>query len=314
MPAACGGWAASEHYPVPRGIAAVHTRRRSGEACRGELNMKTRILSSLVGLALLAVVFAFLEGPLLNIVIGIICVMAVYELLSATGCLRFRGLVVLSLLMALLIPFARVNHLRDYLFEAIYFLILAFFILLIINSATMSIQHFAMAFLFSTVIPVFYSCAVYLRDDYGPLLGGYYLLLALGSGWLCDSGAYFIGRKWGKRKLAPRISPNKTVEGAVGGLLTCTVLMLLISWGFDRAAGGAVRVNYAAIALYTPVIAVIGMLGDLSASVIKRGCGIKDFGNVMPGHGGILDRFDSVLFTLPAIYILTDYVGLVTIS
>ena len=162
--------------------------------------MKTRILSALVGLLLLAVVFAFLDSSLLNIIIALICLVAVYELLNATGCLQFKGITVLSMMMALVIPAARMTYMHVYLFEALYLLILAFFILLIKNFGTMSIQHFAMAFLFCTVIPVFYSCAVYLRDDYGPVLGGYYLLFALGSGWICDSGAYFVGRKWANTK------------------------------------------------------------------------------------------------------------------
>jgi len=277
--------------------------------------MKTRILSALVGLVLLGIVFAFLDTLLLNITMCVICVMAVIELLIATGCSKFKGLVALSMLMTAVIPFARWGYLRPVLFEVVYVLIIAFFLLLLWHNEAMGVGHLAMTFLFSTIVPVFYSCAVYLRDDKGALLGGFYLLVALGSAWLCDTGAYFTGRAFGRRKLAPKVSPKKTVEGAVGGVVFCTVLLLALSGAYEAAAdwmGTPVRINYPTLAVCTPVFAVVGMLGDLSASVIKRQFGIKDFGNIMPGHGGILDRFDSVLFTLPAVYILSGHVSLIT--
>lgn len=276
--------------------------------------MKTRILSAFVGLVLLAVVYALLETVLLNIVIGALCLLGVWELLHATGCTRFPGITVLSMLMALVIPFARTARVQSLLFEAVYVLVVAFFLLLLKNHRTMRIEHFAMAFLFSTILPVFFSCAVYLRDDYGAVGGGFYLLLALGSAWLCDSGAYFVGRKCGRHKLAPRVSPKKTVEGAVGGIVVCTALMLLVSWCYAavyRLLGVRLEMHYGAIALFTPLFSLIGMLGDLSASVIKRTFGVKDYGNIMPGHGGVLDRFDSVLFTLPAVYILSSHISVI---
>lgn len=280
--------------------------------------MKTRIISALVGLVVLAVVFVFLDTLLLNVTIGFICFMGVWELLHATGCTRFKGLTALSMLMTLLIPFARVAYSGAFLFEAVYVLVVAYFAVLLKNSAEMRIEHFAMSFLFSTVVPVFFSCAVYLRDDYGAVGGGFYLLLALGSAWLCDTGAYFVGRKLGRHKLAPKVSPNKTVEGAVGGIVTGTLLMMLIAYAYAAIASAAfegnVRVHYLAVALFTPLFSVIGMLGDLSASVIKREFGVKDFGHIMPGHGGIMDRFDSTLFTLPAVYILSSHISVFSIS
>lgn len=278
--------------------------------------MKTRVISALIGLVLLAVVFVFLETVLLNIVMCAISLIAVWELLSATGCAKFRGLTALSLLMALLIPFARLTPVRPFLFELVYVLILLFFVILLKNNGVMRIEHFAMAFLFGTVVPVFFSCAVYLRDDYQAVRGGFYLLLALGSAWLCDTGAYFVGVKFGRHKLAPKVSPKKTVEGAVGGVVVGTLLMLLLSWGYGwcmEQLGAPVRIHYGAIALFTPLFSVIGMLGDLSMSVIKRSYGVKDFGNIMPGHGGVMDRFDSVLFTLPAIYILSSHISVITL-
>lgn len=279
--------------------------------------MKTRVLSSLVGLVILAVVMVFLDTPLLNATIGLIGILAVLELLGAVGVRKYRGLTALSLVMAVVIPFVRVGYVRRYVAEIIFVLILAFFVLLLYHSQTMRVEQVAMAFFFSTFVPVFFSCAVYLRDDFGPELGGFYLLVALGAAWLSDTGAYFAGLRFGKRKLAPRVSPKKTVEGSVGGVLVCTLSMLLLAGGYamvQSLLGVPVTVNYGLLLLLTPVFSVIGMLGDLSASAIKRNFGVKDFGDIMPGHGGILDRFDSVLFTLPSVYVLAHHLPLIRLN
>lgn len=278
--------------------------------------MRERILSSLVGLMILAVVYAFLDTLLLNLVIGFICVVGVLELLSATGCIQFRGLVAVSMLLTLTIPFARAAYVRPILVQLMFSIVVVLFLLLLKNFGRMSLAHFSMAFLFSVVVPLFFSCAVYIRDDYGAQAGGFYLLVALGSAWLCDTCALFTGLRFGKHKMAPRISPKKTVEGAVGGLVGGTLLMLLLAWAYGAVLamlGAAVHINYPMLALLTPVFSAAGMLGDLSASVIKREYGVKDFGNIMPGHGGVLDRFDSVLFTLPSVYIAAQHTVLLTL-
>ena len=134
---------------------------------------------------------------------------------------------------------------------------------------------------------------------------------------MADTGAYFAGHWFGKHKLAPEISPKKTVEGAVGGVITALVAVLVFSCLFSVAAtevlGRPVEANYLRIVLVSPVLTVFSILGDLSASVLKRQYGVKDYGSIMPGHGGIMDRFDSVLFVLPAVYLLSVYLPLITL-
>lgn len=278
--------------------------------------MKTRILSSLVGLAILAVVLVFLDTLLLNVIIGLVGVIAVVELLSATGTVKFRDLAALCVLLAVMIPFARSSWIRPVFPEIIFVLVILFFVLLLKNHMVMTVEQLAMAFLFSTFVPMFFACAVYIRDYFGVVRGGFYLLLALGAGWLCDTCAYFTGIRFGKHKLAPLVSPKKTVEGAVGGIVLGTGFMLLLAWGFAAvmgAMGTAVTINYVFLALVTPLLNILGMLGDLSASVIKRRFGVKDYGNIMPGHGGIMDRFDSVLFTLPTVFILMRHISIISV-
>ena len=124
--------------------------------------------------------------------------------------------------------------------------------------------------------------------------GIYYLLLLLNFSSICDTGAYFTGVFLGRHKLCEHVSPKKTVEGAVGGV----ALSLLVTLGLLYAFG--VVQNTLVMLGITVVMCAVGMLGDLFASIIKRSVGVKDYSNLIPGHGGILDRFDSMLFISPA--------------
>ncbi len=277
--------------------------------------MKVRILTAMVLLCILTVVLMFLNTLLLNAVVGLISILAVYELLSATNLLRFKGLTVLTVIQVLVLTFLRTHYLWRYIIPILFLIILGYFILLIKNFGAMKIEHLAMSFLFSTLIPLFFSCAIHIRDDHGVVKGGFYLLIAMGAAWLSDTGAYFVGTFFGKHKLAPKVSPKKTVEGSVGGLVSSTLLILLLGVGYTSLLanrGIAVQINYPLLAVLTPVYSVIGMLGDLSASTIKREYGVKDYSNIMPGHGGILDRFDSLMFTLPAVYATVRHIELFT--
>lgn len=229
--------------------------------------------------------------------------------------MQFKELVALAFTPCLVLPFLNAMSSRSMmpLFIGGYFFL--FFLIVIRGFGRFRVEQAAMTFLFSIFMSLFFSCGVYMRDRFGPDSGGLYLLVALGCAWLCDTGAFFVGNRFGKTKLSPTISPNKTVEGAVGGVLFAMVFMLLIAWGYQAvmaARGVAITVDWLALMIVTPLGAVIGMMGDLSASVIKRQFGVKDFGNFMPGHGGLLDRFDSALFTLPAVYFISRLLPIVS--
>jgi phosphatidate cytidylyltransferase len=125
--------------------------------------------------------------------------------------------------------------------------------------------------------------------------GGAWLVLAvLCCTWACDTGAFFAGRAFGRRRLAPTLSPGKTVEGAAGGLLASLAMAALL--------GAALRIGAAPALLLGAAAGVLGQVADLCESAIKRDLGLKDFGSLLPGHGGVLDRFDSLLLTAPAVY------------
>lgn len=147
--------------------------------------------------------------------------------------------------------------------------------------------------------PVMMSCIF--RAEYLPYGKFVYALIFLCS-WVCDSGAWAFGRAFGRHKMAPQLSPHKTVEGGIGGVLSGTVLCFLAAVLVAILVPGE-RV-YGAFILIGIIGSIIGMIGDLAASAIKRNHDIKDYGKIIPGHGGIMDRFDSVIFTAPAIYVL----------
>jgi len=127
--------------------------------------------------------------------------------------------------------------------------------------------------------------------------------------WITDTGAYFTGKFLGKHKLIPNVSPKKTVEGAVGGVVstvvfTCLYLALLKHVFKIDNIGGA---DYLGVSILAIIASILSQLGDLAASVIKRDCNVKDFGTILPGHGGIMDRFDSVIFIAPVVFYYLTY-------
>jgi len=138
-----------------------------------------------------------------------------------------------------------------------------------------------------------------------------YLLLLIGASWGADSGAYFAGKLLGQHQLAPRLSPKKTKEGVIGGLCAAAAIWAAVPWlyqsiasPFDTLAGLPLWLISVIAAGGGALLALIGVAGDLTYSMFKRLAGVKDYGGVIPGHGGILDRFDSMLFVAPVLYLV----------
>ncbi len=128
------------------------------------------------------------------------------------------------------------------------------------------------------------------------------------SSWICDTCAYLVGVTIGKHKLAPKLSPNKSIEGSVGGIVGAALLGALYGFVFRGYLSEAFLNPLVGCAIVCGIGAVISQIGDLAASGIKRNYSVKDYGHLIPGHGGIMDRFDSVIFVAPAIYFLTIFV------
>lgn len=137
--------------------------------------------------------------------------------------------------------------------------------------------------------------------------GFFCLLGAVLSGCVTDIFAYLIGKSLGRHKLCPVISPKKTVEGSIGGIVGTVAVLLLLGFALEKAE--ALQVNFIALTFYAVLSSIVGQFGDLSMSAVKRCLGVKDYGNLFPGHGGILDRFDSLLFIAPFTCLFCRHIG-----
>jgi phosphatidate cytidylyltransferase len=262
--------------------------------------------------AIIAVVALLSDTLALNAAVWLVSVLVLTELLKATGLNRRRGITVLVMAGAAVIPFARTELVAPFALPALLLITLGYFALLVKNYGELRLGVCASAFMLGMIVPLFFSGAVYIRDLHGPVQGGFYMLLAMCAAWVSDTGAYFVGTFWGRHKLAPKVSPKKTIEGTLGGAVISTGSMLVFGLAYTNMLGA--RVDFIMLALLCPVFSIIGMLGDLTASAIKREYDIKDFGAIMPGHGGLLDRFDSLMFTLPAVYLASRCFDVITLG
>ena len=149
--------------------------------------------------------------------------------------------------------------------------------------------------------------------NFGGEYGSFYVFLALAIAWISDTGAYFSGKFFGKSKLCPEISPKKTLEGFVGGILFCLTCVILTAFIFNNFVfPEKQKINYVLVIALALIGSLISSLGDLCFSAVKRRCGVKDFGNLMPGHGGVLDRFDSVIFVVPYVYLFLKFIPIIS--
>ena len=225
----------------------------------------------------------------------------------ATGYVKNKYLLITSMVFAAIVPFFRDPSFTVASYVACFLFVFLLLTIMIKHKDTLKLEQIGLVFMLSTLVPFAFSSLIYLKNFYiGTNLwrrdGVFLVILAMAGSWVADAGAYFVGRIFGKHKLAPNISPNKTYEGFVGGVLFniigFVVACLAFQW-FDSS----VSFNWPMIILLAVLCAFAGTVGDLSASFIKRSCHIKDFGKLMPGHGGVLDRFDSVMVVAPMLYV-----------
>ncbi len=277
--------------------------------------MKQRILTAVIGISLLLVVLFFYQTWVFSAALALVAAVAVFEVLQAAKLTRYRLLTTACLLFSALVPFFRTPGFNLLGQIAVLLFLLALFAILLYRHETLRYEQIGVAFAASVLIPFSFSTMIYIRDRFAHPDGLFFILLVFAGAWFTDSGGYFIGRFFGKHKLAPKISPHKTVEGAVGGVVFCVGFYLLMGicyYFYRQHFGPAVTIHYLQLGILALVIAPISMLGDLAASMIKRQCGIKDFGSVFPGHGGVMDRFDSILFVSPALYVALQFMTLVS--
>lgn len=271
--------------------------------------MLVRILAAAVGLPLLLVIVLLLPPIGTAVLFALACMAAAYEMLWRTGILKHKRIVVYTALMtAAVVMWSWLRACAVVSEQTLWLsMLLGLFVYACLLFCELLAAHTELKFtalcvaLFSGIVyPFLIGSLVRLR---GMESGKYYILVAFIISMVADSGAYFVGRACGKHKLASVVSPKKTVEGAIGGVVVNILGMVLYTFILNKCFGFT-QVNYFYAAIYGVVGALGSMLGDLTLSVVKRQVGIKDYGNLIPGHGGILDRFDSTMICAPIAEIL----------
>lgn len=271
--------------------------------------MKLRIITS-VGIAAVGIpILIFSQYIIFQIALAALCCVAVYEALGALGKRSDLYLSIPAYLIAVAAPFGAYFVNNDWRMSYILLLCLVLFVYMmwsfgvaVFRLGELKFGEATAVFALLTYITVAFTALALLRNIGDGVVGALCLGLVFVAAWVTDVFAYFTGYFFGKHKLIPKVSPKKTVEGSIGGIVFAILGFILYGFIVDLAT--AYEVNYLTLALSGLVLSVVAQIGDLTASLVKREHGIKDYGAIFPGHGGVLDRFDSVLAVAAPILII----------
>lgn len=289
--------------------------------------MKTRIISALVGTVLLLAVLFCPYTWVFTLAAAALAAIAVWELLHNTGIVKNKLLLFGSVAFSALMVYAAYAAqevsagadptlpLPANALVPLVLMLLAVYALFVLLTwlaccKAVTFTTVAVAFLLTLYATAGFASLAALRVYDNAYYGLIRLLFALVIPWTSDIGAYFTGMLFGKHKMAPVVSPKKTWEGFFGGWAfsvgSSALLAVIFNLIYNRYD---IFFSVTSYALTSLVLAPLSVLGDLFASLIKRRCGIKDYGNIMPGHGGVMDRFDSVVLIAPLLYLMVCLFG-----
>lgn len=272
------------------------------------MGMKTRIITALICIPVLVAILLS-NSFVIAAAIAVVALVGLCEFYKAVGLFEKKALCSIGYLACLIIPalacakeYVLIENITSVL---IYLAVFALFLVLLYSHEKTNIQNVGVIVLSVIYIPYFLTDIVKIR-----LLenGELYIWIVFIAAFLTDTCAYFCGIFLGKHKLCPNVSPKKTIEGAVGGVLGCIVFCLL--YGILLQKGFDLKVDFIKLGILGMIAAGVSEIGDLVASIIKRHYGIKDYGTLFPGHGGILDRCDSVIFVAPVVYLFLSIIGI----
>lgn len=265
--------------------------------------MKQRVITAVVAL-IVFIPIIYVGGIALELTAALLAIVGVYELFrmkglaiaSFEGILAAIGAVILVLPKDPWFPFLPEN--TD-TFALFYLIVLFLLGISVVSKNTYTIDEAGFPVLVSLYVGVGFQNFLAARLAPSGLVVLFFGLFVV---WATDIGAYMVGRQYGRNKLWPEISPNKTVEGAIGGIVSAVIVAIiyLLLFPGDTYFGH----NTFLMIAFTVVFSIAGQFGDLVESAFKRHYGVKDSGNILPGHGGILDRFDSMLFVFPLMHLL----------
>ena len=269
--------------------------------------MKIRILVAVICVPVLFIVIFFLPPYVFAGVIALICAISAYELMHSVGNCGNERITIYVVFAAALTPVGAYFGVSMLVFLAVLLCLMVFTFAEAIfafgKRRPVKLVHIMIALLGGSLIPLMLSTLVSMRNmPEGRLI----VLLPVVSAFMTDGGSYFTGVTLGKRRILPLVSPKKTVEGFIGGL--CVGMAAILVYGAVLVGVTMHYIYFWALLLYGFIGSVMTQLGDLAFSLIKREFEIKDYGRILPGHGGILDRFDSMVFVAPAMYLLATVV------
>lgn len=273
--------------------------------------MKVRLITSALGAALFLVLL-FAPSIVFQVAAVLVAGIAMYEIYHVTGISKKPAVMASCVIgMGLCALFGGVHMgviSQDMCFFAMSLYICYIFAIMVFDHKRIKLFDASVMVFATMILAVTFSYIIPLRAHEN----GMYLIIALfAATWGGDGGAYFVGIRFGKHKLAPTLSPKKTVEGAVGGVLGSVITMGIFSAVLTFCFG--VECNVPMLMVTGVGCAILGPVSDIATSAIKREFNVKDYGNVFPGHGGILDRFDSVLLTTPFVYFMSEAFELIKI-
>ena len=274
--------------------------------------MLKRVITGICIIAVSVPIIIFSNTWLFPIAIALISVLCIYELAHCMGLHKNFFMIAPLYICGLAFPFLQrifdnVIDVASIAIMAVIFYVSYLFCYVIFSHGKIAYPDICTLGLTSLYILFSLNMIVYIRD-----YNGYIAFFILIGSWVTDAMAYFTGRLFGKHKLAPDVSPKKTVEGSIGGTVLGAAIFVLTGFLIDLFAEN-VTPNYIYLAISGIIIALVSQAGDLIMSVIKRHYKIKDFGNIFPGHGGMLDRMDSVFSVtlgLQALIMFTHLTGI----
>lgn len=271
--------------------------------------MAKRLISAAIAIPLGILVLYIDNVYVLTALISVLSALATYEIFVATKYLKNIPVTIVSLAFVAFVPFAFVlQPVREKIPYMCVGFLFTLFIIMIFMHEKVKFEQVALVAFISVCIPLAMGSLVFTRITFYEH-GIFYIVFILVSAWIGDAGAYFIGTFFGKHKMAPTISPKKSWEGFFGGIVTSGIFGILMGYAYewiDYLTTGThnFAVNIWFMFVISLICSVLGVVGDFSASILKRQCMVKDFGHILPGHGGVLDRFDSVLFVAPFVYLV----------
>lgn len=272
-------------------------------------SLKPRLLTAVVGISLLLFILFVGEqwNPIIGIIVGIASAFMTGEYLNAKGILKVFELSVPCMLIAFVLSQTVISQYMFLVF--VVFMMLAFSVFIFSHK---KISYIDLAYAICGTLLISFGMSALPTICSNGIGVAFYFITVFALPWMADAGGFFIGATMGKHKLCPNISPKKTVEGAVGGVIFCIVTALIVGVVFQYLIMPDYKINFFALAILGLLDAPISILGDLSFSLIKRSLNIKDYGSIFPGHGGMLDRFDSIIFTAPVLVAVNQFIPFIT--